>query len=95
MVTVFFITHWHWWGLAGLFILGELLAPCIYFMAWGVAAAITGLAVRLLPGMPGPWQLGIFAILSIITLSLAYWLRHKSSDAEADRPGQSATEKKE
>ena len=77
MVTYLLITHWHWWGLAGLMIVAELLAPCLYFMAWAVAAALTGIVVRLAPGMPGLWQVGLFVVLSAITLWLAYYYRHK------------------
>lgn len=77
MVTTLFLTHWHWWGLAGLFILAEILAPCVYFMAWALAAAIVGLVVRVLPGMPGLWQLGLFFILATIFLAFAYFKRRK------------------
>ena len=72
-----FINHWHWWGLAALLVLGELLAPCYYFLAWGLAAAITGLAARLMPAMPGIWQLGLFVLLSLICLSVAHRLRQR------------------
>ena len=55
MVTYLVLNHWHWWGLAALLIVGELLAPCVYFIAWSLAAAVIGLLVRFLPGMPGLW----------------------------------------
>ena len=77
MVTYLFITYWHWWGLAALLIVAELLSPCVYFLAWAVAAGIVGLIARYLPGMPGVWQIGSFIILAIISLSLAYYVRRK------------------
>lgn len=77
MVIFLHITYWHWWGLAALLIIGELLSPCVYFLAWGVAAAVTGLVTRLVPGMPGEWQVGLFIVLSAITLSFAYYVRHR------------------
>ena len=81
MVTYLTITHWHWWGLAGLLIIGELLAPCYYFMAVGTAAGLTGLVVRHLPGMPGLWQIGLFVLLSIITLLTAHRLKRRKQSA--------------
>lgn len=77
MKSYLLITYWHWWGLAGLLVIGELLAPCYYFIAWGMAAGLTGLLVRLMPDLPGLWQLGIFALLSASSLLLAYHLKHR------------------
>lgn len=84
MVTYLVLSHWHWWGLAALLIVGELLAPCVYFMAWSLAAAVMGLLVRFLPGMPGLWQIGLFIVLSIILLSLAHHFRSKLRQDSAD-----------
>lgn len=85
MVTFLILTHWHWWGVAALLIVGELLAPCLYFMAWSLAAAIVGLVVRFLPGMPGLWQIGLFILMSIILLSTAYVIRSKRAAAEQQK----------
>ena len=71
MVTYLLITHWHWWGLAGLLIIGEIVAPCRYFLALACAAAIMGILTRLLPNVGGFWQLGLFTILAAIGLLLA------------------------
>lgn len=75
MTTYFLISHWHWWGLAALLILGELLAPCFYFLAWALVAAMLGVLVRFVPELSGLWQLGIFFGLSAIALSLAYFIK--------------------
>lgn len=69
---------WHWWMLAALLLVGELLAPCAYFMALSVSSAIVGLAWKLSPGMTIEWQLGLFAGLSIVTLGLAHMKRVRS-----------------
>lgn len=79
MVSYLMITHWHWWGLAALLIVAELLSPCLYFMAIAIAAALAGLIVRMAPGMPGLWQVGLFIVLSAFTLSLAYYYRNKGA----------------
>ena len=86
MVTYLILTHWHWWGLAALLIVGELLAPCLYFLAWSVAAAVVGLVARLLPGMPGVWQIGLFVLLSVILLSLAHRIRRKRTAGVDAKP---------
>jgi hypothetical protein len=69
------LNPWHWWMLATLLIIGELLAPSAYFLALGVSAAIVGLVWQLWPEMTVAWQLGLFAVLSAITLSVAFWRR--------------------
>lgn len=81
MATYLMITHWHWWGLAALLILSELLAPCFYFLAWALAAAILGLMVRFVPELPGLWQLAIFIVLSATCLLLARYIKTKRQQA--------------
>ena len=66
---------WHWWMLAALLVIGELLAPCAYYLALAIPAAIVGLAWRLSPGLSVEWQLGLFVSLSVITLGFAHWRR--------------------
>ena len=72
MEYFYILNHWHWWAMGALWILAELLAPCTYFLAIGVASAITGVIVRLVPGLGGLVQLGIFLVLLAIGLGLAY-----------------------
>lgn len=76
METYTLLTYWHWWGLAALLIIAELLAPCVYFMAWALAAAFTGLVVHVFPDMGGMMQVGTFIVSSAVTLTLAYRYRH-------------------
>ena len=64
------INHWHWWGMGALWIIGELLAPNGKFLVIGIAAVITGLLLRVMPGMEGLWQVGVFAALAAIGLLL-------------------------
>jgi membrane protein implicated in regulation of membrane protease activity len=62
------LNHWHWWGMGALWIIGELVAPNGKFMAIGIAAAVTGLLLRLMPGVEVSWQLGVFAALTVTGL---------------------------
>ncbi|HEC20788.1 MAG TPA: NfeD family protein [Gammaproteobacteria bacterium] len=77
MEMLYILNHWHWWALGALFVLGELLAPCGYYMAVGVAAVLTGLVTRFAPGMPGLWQLGLFVVLTLVALAIVHNARRK------------------
>lgn len=77
MEFFYILNHWHWWALAALLVIGELLAPCVYFMAIGIAALLTGLVVRFMPELGGLWQLGLFIVLCLIGTSIARRMRHK------------------
>lgn len=75
MEMFYILNHWHWWALATLFVIGELLGPCAYFMAIGIAALLTGLVVRLMPELGGLWQLGLFIVLCLISTAIAHNVR--------------------
>lgn len=75
----YILNHWHWWALGALFVIGELLAPCVYFMAIGIAAALVGLVTRFVPEMPGLWQLGLFVVLTLISTLIARKVRQNGS----------------
>lgn len=61
-----------WWVLALVLIAAELIAPG-YFLLWiGLAAAIMGLVMLILPGMAFLAQAVIFAVLSIL-ICFVYW----------------------
>jgi len=71
MEIFYTLNHWHWWALGALFVLGELLAPCVYFVAIGIAAVLVGLVTRFVPEMAGLWQLGLFIGLTLISTGIA------------------------
>jgi len=87
MEMFYILNHWHWWALGALFMLGELITPCAYFMAIGVAAVLTGVVTRFMPGMPGLWQLGLFIILMLISTAIARSIRNKR---DSSTPGTSS-----
>ncbi|WP_455217584.1 NfeD family protein [Kaarinaea lacus] len=68
---------WHWWMLASLLLVAELLSPCAYFLALAVPSAVVGLAWKTMPGLTVEWQLGLFVGLSLITLGLAHQQRSR------------------
>lgn len=81
MEAFYILNHWHWWALATLLIIGELLAPCLYFMAMGIAAMLVGLVVRFMPDLSGQWQLGLFIVLCLISTGIARRVRNKHGES--------------
>ena len=74
---------WFWFILAGLLLIGELLAPGIFLLWLGVAAALTGV-VQWLFGWGWQADAATFAVLSV-ALVMASWRfvmaqRNKPSD---------------
>lgn len=83
MEMLYILNHWHWWALAALLVIAELLGPCAYFLAMGIAAMVTGLVVRFVPELGGLWQLGLFVGLSVITLGIAHRIQKKRGSAHS------------
>ncbi len=77
MEMFYILNHWHWWALGALFVLGELITPCVYFVAIGIAAVLVGLVTRFMPEMAGVWQLGLFIGLTLINTGIARSIRNK------------------
>lgn len=69
-------THYLWWILALLLIAGEVLVPG-YFLLWiGIAAAVMGVLLWLVPGMGVLAQAIVFALLALAAcVAYARWLR--------------------
>jgi len=80
MEMFYMLNHWHWWALGALLILGELITPCVYFVAIGVAAVLVGLLTRFMPEMAGLWQLGLFIGLTLISTGIARSIRNKRNN---------------
>ncbi len=79
------IVFWHWWILAGVLLIVELVAPTFLFMWLGAAAAVTGLALLVFPETALEVQLVLFAILSI--LAVLAWRRYREiSVPDSDQP---------
>lgn len=69
-------THYLWWILALLLIVGELMVPG-YFLLWiGVAAAAMGVLLWLFPSLGLLTQAVLFAVLALAAcLAYVRWLR--------------------
>ncbi|MCW5724991.1 MAG: NfeD family protein [Maricaulaceae bacterium] len=56
---------WVWWTLAGLVLIGELLTGTTYLLWPAAAALVTGMVALEMFGVPWPYQIGLFAVLSL------------------------------
>ncbi|RYD14214.1 MAG: NfeD family protein [Lysobacteraceae bacterium] len=66
------VDNYGWWLLALVLVAAEMIAPG-YFLLWiGIAAAVMGLVMLVVPGLPVLAQALAFALLSIAAC-LAYW----------------------
>ncbi len=64
------VDYWHWWILAGILLLIEMLAPSFFFLWLAIAAAVTGLVMLGVPGLDWQYQLMIFSGLSVVSITL-------------------------
>jgi len=79
------IVFWHWWIIAGILLIIELTVPTFFFMWMGIAAALVGLMLLVIPGMPLELQLVMFVVLSLITTIM--WRRYNEKSRPAsDHP---------
>ena len=77
------LVFWHWWILAAVLVGLEMVAPTTLLLWPGLAAAVTGLAVLLVPGMEWQGQVFVFSILAVIAVALArvyYRMRPQSTE---------------
>lgn len=73
------IVFWHWWILAGLLIILELVSPRFVFLWLGFAAAGVGFLLLVFPNIPVRVQLALFGGLSII--AMVAWRRYRKNPA--------------
>jgi hypothetical protein len=72
------LLFWHWWILAAILMVLEIVVPGVFLLWLGIAAAITGLIAYAVPGLAWQWEGLIFAVLSIVIVWAwrAYLKRH-------------------
>ncbi|MSO97107.1 MAG: NfeD family protein [Rhodospirillaceae bacterium] len=76
--------HWSWWIFAlGLFVI-ELLAPGVFFLWLGLAAAVVGFIVLALPDLGWQTNFVIFAVLGVISAALGRRFWKAKPDDSAD-----------
>ncbi len=63
--------YWHWWSLAIVFLIMEMLLSGVFFLWMAVAAGLVGLLVWWRPELSWYYQFAWFAAISL--LSVAAW----------------------
>ena len=80
------IVFWHWWILAVVLMCIELFAPAAFFIWCGIAAAIVGLIVLILPAMSWEIPFLLFAILSVVSVLVGRKYLQQRGAMESDQP---------
>lgn len=79
------VVFWHWFVLAAVFVVIEMLAPGTFMLWLGVAAAVAGLMLLLWPGAAIEWQLLAFSVTAVV--SVFAWRRvQKRSPVVSESP---------
>ncbi|MCC6468780.1 MAG: NfeD family protein [Alphaproteobacteria bacterium] len=77
------LLFWHWWILAGVLMVLEIIVPGVFLLWLGIAAAITGLVAYAAPTLSWQWEGLVFAILSVIIVwSWRAYLRRHPTETE-------------
>jgi len=78
---------WHWWVLALVLIILEITVFGAFFLLWpGVAAAVVGVVLLVMPDMDWPMQFVIWAILSLASVVVWRVYRKNNPAAKSDEP---------
>lgn len=79
------VGYWHWWILAVALMILEVFAPGAFFLWLGIAAAVVGGIVYLVPGLGWEQQLLAFSVFSVV--SIIIWRKFfKSTPEDTDQP---------
>jgi membrane protein implicated in regulation of membrane protease activity len=71
------ILFWHWWVLAAVLVVLEILRPAFFFLWLGFAAAAVGFLLLVFPSTPPGAQLVTFGFLCVI--AGVAWRRYRRS----------------
>ena len=75
---------WHWWILAAIFAGIEILAPGVFFIWLGAAAAVTGVIAFVIPSLGWEIEALLFAVLAV--LSIVGWRSYQKKTAKNEVP---------
>jgi inner membrane protein len=86
------LQFWHWWILAALLAAVEAMVPGMFFIWFGAAAAIVGLAALVVPGLGWEVEVVLFAVLAAVAVYIGrvYLHRHppQTEDPALNRRGE-------
>ena len=85
------LLFWHWWVLALVLVIVEMVAPGFFLLWIGLAAGVTGLVLFIAPGMGWEMQFVLFGVLALASVTAArYYVRRNpisTDDATLNRRG--------
>lgn len=84
-MTELVFVFWHWWVIALVLLVVEILTPGFFFLWMAVSGFITGALAWLVPSISLNSQLFVFSIMSIVTIS-AWKFYVKKHPIETDHP---------
>lgn len=79
------ITIWHWWILGVVFLLLELGVPGAYFLWLAISAGIIGVMLWIMPTLSLVYQLLLFSIISVASVTLYLRFRSKTQNASGSQ----------
>ena len=62
------MVYWHWWILAAVLLVIELMVPAAFIVWVAISATIMGVMMLIVPDMIWQWQLFLFAVLSVVSV---------------------------
>ena len=80
-----FFGNWAWWILACVLLILELMAPGVFLVWLGVAAAAVGV-VELVFDMPWQVEIAVFSVLSLVLVLVARPWVLKRQQIDTDQP---------
>ncbi|MGB4101981.1 MAG: NfeD family protein [Alphaproteobacteria bacterium] len=78
------LVYWNWLALGLLLIMLEMIIPGAAMLWIGAAAIMTGVAVWLFPDIDWKWQIIMFSVLGIVSVTLSRRLFARSSTESSD-----------
>lgn len=84
-VSFFELLYWHWFVLAALLGVVEILAPGVFFLWLAISAFVTGILSLIIPGLGGASQIIFFSILSMVLVVFA-WKYIRKAPLTSDQP---------
>lgn len=80
------VEYWHWWVLGTVLIILEVFAPGAFMLWMGIAAAVVGMILLVVPAMALEFQLLVFAVLSVGSIVVWRGYRRRHPPAASDQP---------
>lgn len=82
MVWMMSIEFWHWWVLAGLLLVLELIRPRYVFLWLSFVAAAVGFLLLVFPSTPLRAQLALFGLFSAVAVAAwRYYRRNRTTSS--------------